>query len=66
MCFRGLSSGQWQELLKPFTQAATPAMMSGVTGFYEKMDEWQGDVPAAPFTADTFKFIQEIGRGRKV
>ena len=56
---------EWQALLTPFTQAATPAMMSGVTSFYEKMDEWQGDMPGAPFTADTFKFIQEIGRRRK-
>ena len=39
--------------------------MSGVTSFYEKMDEWQSEMPAASFTADTFKFIQEIGRGRK-
>ena len=57
---------EWQALLAPFTAAATPAMMSGVTNFYEKMDEWQGDMPAAPFNADTFTFIQEIGRGRKV
>ena len=56
---------EWQELLKPFTRAATPAMMSGVTSFYEKMGEWQSDMPAAAFTADTFKFIQEIGRRRK-
>ena len=36
-----------------------------MTSFYEKMGEWQGDMPQAPFNADTFKFIQEIGRGRK-
>ena len=41
-------------------------MMSGVTSFYEKMNEWQGDMPAAPFTADTFKFIQEIGGAAKL
>jgi DNA-binding transcriptional MerR regulator len=55
---------EWQELLKPFTQVATPAMMQGVTSFYEKMGEWQSEVPAAPFSADTFKFIQEVGRRR--
>ena len=31
---------------------------------YERMDEWHGDVPQAPFTPEAFKFIQEIGRGR--
>ena len=56
---------EWQELLKPFTQVASPAMMSGVTNFYEKMEEWQGDMPGAPFSADVFKFIQEIGRVRE-
>ena len=55
---------QWQELLKPFTQVASPAMMQGVTSFYEKMGEWQGDMPGAPFNAEVFKFIQEIGRRR--
>jgi hypothetical protein len=29
------------------------------------MDEWQADAPNAPFTADAFRFIQEIGRRRK-
>ena len=55
---------EWQELLKPFTQVASPAMMSGVTNFYEKMGEWQGDMPQAPFSADVFKFIREIGQRR--
>jgi len=55
---------EWQLLLKPFTQVASPAMMSGVTNFYEKIGEWQGDMPGAPFNAEVFKFIQEIGRQR--
>jgi hypothetical protein len=38
-------------------------MMEGATRFYEKMGEWQSDVPA-PFTADAFRFIQEIERSR--
>lgn len=57
---------EWQELLKPFTAVATPGMMQGATKFYEKMDEWQGEVPAAPFSAEVFKFIQEVGRTRSV
>jgi DNA-binding transcriptional MerR regulator len=55
---------EWQELLAPFKAVATPQMMEGATRFYDKMDEWQGDVPNAPFTADAFRFIQEIGRTR--
>lgn len=56
---------EWQTLLAPFTATATPAMMKSVTSFYERMDEWQGDMAATPFTAETFRFIQEIGRRRK-
>ncbi|MGN6155561.1 MAG: MerR family transcriptional regulator [Sphingomicrobium sp.] len=55
---------EWQELLAPFKAVATPQMMEGATRFYEKMDEWQSDVPA-PFTADAFSFIQEVGQRRK-
>jgi DNA-binding transcriptional MerR regulator len=56
---------EWQELLAPFTAVATPQMMQGATRFYERMDEWKGDAPNAPFTPEAFRFIQEIGRGRK-
>jgi DNA-binding transcriptional MerR regulator len=57
---------EWQELLAPFKAVATPGMMAGVTTMYEKMDEWQSE-PNAPFPgfdADTFRFIQEVGRSR--
>ena len=56
---------EWQDLLKPFTDVASPAMMQGVTRFYEKMDEWQDEMPQAPFSAEVFAFIQEVGRRRK-
>ena len=56
---------EWQALLAPFTAIATPEMMAGATKLYERMDEWHGDVPAAPFTPEVFQFIQEIGRKRK-
>lgn len=36
-------------------------MMAGATPFYERMDEWHGDTPGAPFTPEAFRFIQEIG-----
>lgn len=55
---------EWQALLAPFTAVATPEMMAGATRLYERMDEWHGEVPQAPFTPEAFRFIQEIGRGR--
>lgn len=58
---------EWQALLAPFKAVATPAMAAGVTAMYEKMGEWQGQ-PGAPspgFDAETFRFIQEIGRRRQ-
>jgi MerR family transcriptional regulator, thiopeptide resistance regulator len=56
---------EWQELLAPFKAVATPEMMAGATRLYERMDEWHGEVPQAPFTPEAFRFIQEIGRRRK-
>src|SRR5689334_6374501 len=56
---------EWQELLAPFKAVATPEMMAGATRFYERMDEWHGDVPQAPFTPEAFRFIQEIGRRKQ-
>jgi DNA-binding transcriptional MerR regulator len=53
---------EWQALLAPFKAVASPEMMAGATKLYERMDEWHGDVPQAPFTPEAFKFIQEIGR----
>ena len=55
---------EWQALLVPFKAVATPEMMRGATRLYERMDEWHGDVPRAPFTPEAFRFIQEIGRRR--
>jgi MerR family transcriptional regulator, thiopeptide resistance regulator len=56
---------EWQQLLAPFKAVATPEMMAGATRFYERMDEWHGEAPSAPFTPGAFLFIQEIGRRRK-
>ncbi len=56
---------EWQELLAPLKAVATPEMMSGATRLYERMNEWHGDAPQAPFTPEAFRFIQEIGKRRK-
>ena len=55
---------EWQALLAPFKAVATPEMMAGATNLYQRMGEWEKDVPA-PFTSQAFAFIQEIGRRRK-
>jgi DNA-binding transcriptional MerR regulator len=55
---------EWQELLAPFKAVATPEMMAGATRLYERMGEWEHDVPA-PFTSEAFRFMQEVARRRK-
>lgn len=55
---------EWQALLAPFKAVATPEMMKGATRLYERMGEWEHEVPA-PFTSEAFRFIQEVGRRRK-
>ena len=56
---------EWRELLAPFKAVATPEMMAGANRFYERMDEWHGEVPNAPFTPEAFRFIQEVARRRQ-
>jgi DNA-binding transcriptional MerR regulator len=56
---------EWQALLAPFKAVATPEMMAGATHLYQRMGEWHGEMPNAPFTPEAFRFIQEIGRRRK-
>ncbi len=55
---------EWQALLAPFRAVATPGMMKGVSNFWTRMNEWQGEMPNAPFTPEAFRFIQEIGLRR--
>jgi DNA-binding transcriptional MerR regulator len=54
---------EWQALLKPFTDVATPAMMAGATNLYNRMDEWQGD-QTPPFSMKVWQFIQAAGKAR--
>jgi DNA-binding transcriptional MerR regulator len=56
---------EWQKLLEPFTRVASPEMMQGATRLYERMGEWQSEMPNAPFSAEVFAFIQEVGQRRK-
>jgi DNA-binding transcriptional MerR regulator len=54
---------EWQALLKPFLDVATPAMHAGARRFWENRDRWEGEVQA-PFSAAVFRFMQEVGAAR--
>ena len=51
---------EWIALLAPFTAIATPAMMHGVTGMYDRMNEWK-DQQAPPFSSQVWRFIKSVG-----
>ena len=54
---------EWQALLRPFLEAATPAMQAGAQRFWQNRDQWEGEVKA-PFSAEVGAFIQEAGKAR--
>jgi DNA-binding transcriptional MerR regulator len=56
--------GEWQTLLEPFKQVATPEMMAGAARLYNRMDEWQGD-QKPPFSIKVWQFIQAAGKARR-
>lgn len=55
---------EWQALLKPFLDVATPAMQAGARRFWQKRGEWEGEVKA-PFSADVARFIAETQAARQ-
>ena len=54
---------EWQALLKPFLDVATPGMKAGAQRFWENRDAWEGEVKA-PFSAEVFRFMQEVAARR--
>lgn len=54
---------EWQALLKPFMSVATPEMKVGAFQFYEKMDEWQGDLDVG-FDREVWNFIKAVSAAR--
>ena len=52
-------------LLAPFKAMATPEMMAGATRLYERMDEWHGEVPQAPFTTRSVPLHPGGGQGAR-
>ena len=55
--------GEWQALLKPFLDAATPAMKEGAQRFWQQRAAWEGEVKA-PFSAEVQRFIEAAGKAR--
>ena len=54
---------EWQALLKPFLDVATPQMQAGAARFWQQRESWEGDVQA-PFSAEVQRFIAAAGRAR--
>ena len=52
---------EWQALLKPFLDVATPAMQAGAQRFWQKRAEWEGGIKA-PFSMAVWQFIQAAGQ----
>ena len=48
---------EWQALLSPFANVATPEMWAGAGKMYDRMDEWSGDMKP-PFPSDVWAFIK--------
>lgn len=54
---------EWQALLAPFTQVATPEMMQGAAKLYDNMGEWQAD-QTPPFAMAVWDFIKAAGAAK--
>ncbi len=55
---------EWQALLKPFLDMATPGMKAGAQRFWQKRGEWEGEVKA-PFSAEVSRFIEAAAKARR-
>ena len=54
---------EWNSLLEPFMRVATPEMRDGAKRFWEKSDQYRGEVEM-PFSREVMDFIEEAGRAR--
>jgi DNA-binding transcriptional MerR regulator len=48
---------EWQALLKPFADVATPEMKAGAAGLYNRMDDWK-DQQEPPFAMEVWTLMQ--------
>lgn len=54
---------EWQGLVQPWLEAATPTMREGFRNLYSHFDEWQGEVESR-WDPDVFRFHQDAARAR--
>ena len=54
---------EWQALLKPFLDVATPGMKSGAERFWENRGDWESEVKA-PFSTEVSRFITAVAAAR--
>jgi DNA-binding transcriptional MerR regulator len=55
---------EWQVLLKPFTDVATPEMKAGAAGLYNRMDEWKEE-QKPPFAMEVWTLVQSAAAARR-
>jgi DNA-binding transcriptional MerR regulator len=54
---------EWQGLVQPWIEAASPTMREGFRNLYSHFDEWQGEVESR-WDPDVFRFHQDAARAR--
>jgi DNA-binding transcriptional MerR regulator len=54
---------EWQALIQPFLDNAPPEMVKGMMNFYDKIEEWEGEVDPG-FGSEVFRFHQEAAKAR--
>jgi DNA-binding transcriptional MerR regulator len=55
---------EWQALLKPFTDVATPQMMAGASRLYRRLDEWKEE-QKPPFSMEVWQLMQAAAAARR-
>jgi DNA-binding transcriptional MerR regulator len=55
---------EWQALLKPFTDVATPEMKAGAARLYQRMEEWK-DEQKPPFSMEVWALMQAAAAARR-
>lgn len=55
---------EWDALIQPFLDVATPEMIAGVQTLHEHIEEWHDEVDTG-FSVEAFRFHQEAHRARE-
>ena len=55
---------EWDALIQPFLEVATPEMLEGVMNLNAHIEEWQGEVES-DFSAEAYRFHLEAHKARE-